>query len=165
MLKRHRSPLPRLWLMTDERMGEGLFETIAALPARSGIVFRHYSLAPSERRVLLRRVKRLARRHAHIVTVGGTNHGRRKGAITSPVHSIPERIAAERAGAKLLLISPVYATRSHPGAVPLGRVRFGMLVRGAKAPVIALGGMNAKRAKSLRSFNIHGWAAIDSLSG
>lgn len=164
MLKRHRSPLPRLWLMTDERMGDGLLPAIAKLPRGSGIVFRHYSLASRKRRDLLSRVKSAARQGRHIVVVDGEQHGRHLGAVTAPVHSIPERIAAERAGAKLLFVSPVFATRSHPGARPLGRVRFGLLIRGAKLPVIALGGMNARRARSLKAFGIYGWAAIDGLS-
>lgn len=164
MLKRHRSPLPRLWLMTDERLGESLFPAIARLPRGSGIVFRHYSLSTRDRAALLRKVRQVARRYGHVVTIGGSTHDRRKGGITAPVHSVPERIAAERAGAALLFVSSIFATRSHPDAKPLGPARFGLLIRGAKAPVIALGGMNAKRARSLRPFGIYGWAAIDGLT-
>jgi thiamine-phosphate pyrophosphorylase len=81
-----------------------------------------------------------------------------------PVHSVSERVAAERAGADLLFVSPVFATRSHPGVGGLGRVRFGLMIRGAKRPVIALGGMDAKRARELQNFGIYGWAAISSLA-
>ncbi len=165
MSKRHRLPLPRLWLMTDERMGDALFPAITKLPRGSGIVFRHYSLAPRQRLALLRKIEQLARRYRHVVILGGKSHGRHRGAIAAPVHSIPERIAAERAGARLLFVSPVHATRSHTDAKPLGRVRFGLLTRGAKLPVIALGGMTASRARALRPFKIYGWAAIDGLSG
>ncbi len=164
MLPCHPSKLPRLWLMTDERMGDALFPTIAALPRRSGIVFRHYSLAASDRRALLARVRRAARRYGHIVTVGGESHGRNRGAITAPVHSIRERVAAERSGVKLLFVSPVFSTRSHPDVRPLGRVRFGLMVQGAKLPVIALGGMTRARARSLAPFDIYGWAAIDGVT-
>jgi thiamine-phosphate pyrophosphorylase len=156
--------LPRLWLMTDERMGDTLFDAIARLPRGSGIVFRHYNQQPCERAALLKKVKQVARRYRHVITVGGATHGRHRGAITAPVHSIPERIAAERAGAELIFVSPVYATRSHPGTKPLGRVRFGMIIRHGRLPVIALGGMTAQRARGLTAFGIHGWAAIDSLS-
>jgi thiamine-phosphate pyrophosphorylase len=88
-------------------------------------------------------------------------HGRQAGALTAPVHSIRERIAAERAGVALLLVSPVFATRSHKDSKPLGRTGFGNIVRGAKKPVLALGGMNERRARSLRAFRLYGWAAID----
>ena len=43
---------PREWLMTDERIGDRLWEAIAALPSGAGVVFRHYSLADRERREL-----------------------------------------------------------------------------------------------------------------
>jgi thiamine-phosphate pyrophosphorylase len=150
--------------MTDERMGAALFDAIAQLPRGSGIVFRHYSLPRHQRAELLRQVQKAARARRHVVTIGGTTHGRRPGCITAPVHSIPEAIAAERAGAKLLFVSPVFATQSHPGAKPLGRIRFGLLIRGCCLPIIALGGMTAKRARSLAAFNIDGWAAIDGLT-
>lgn len=163
MPKRH--ALPALWLMTDERMGDGLFPALRRLPKGSGVVFRHYSLARAERQALFEQVERIARARRLLLIAGGSEHGRHRGAITAPVHSIRERIAAESAGAGLLFVSPVFPTRSHPGARVLGRVGFGMLVRGARAPVIALGGMTRKRARSLSVFGIYGWAAIDGLSG
>lgn len=150
--------------MTDERMGDRLFNAIARLPRRSGIVFRHYSLPKRERKILLERVMKAARHGGHIVTIGGTTHGRRRGCITAPVHSVREAIAAERDGAQLLFVSPVFATRSHLGAKPLGRSRFGLLTRTSRVPVIALGGMTKRRARSLSAFGIYGWAAIDGLT-
>lgn len=168
MPRRH--PLPRLWLMTDERMGDALWDALARLPHGSGVVFRHYGLAPAERRALFARVLRIARRRRLVVVRAGIEplrgesgvHGRRgRGLRTAPAHDRREAVAALRAGAQALFVSPAFPTRSHPGAPALGRVRFGLLVRGLDVPVIALGGMNARRAKSLRPFGIHGWAAID----
>jgi thiamine-phosphate pyrophosphorylase len=166
MFKRHSlvdPALPRLWLMTDERMGDRLLPSIAALPRGAGVIFRHYSLSEAERSALFDQVERIARKRRLVLLIGGSDHGRHRGAITAPVHSVPERIAAERAGAQLLFISPIFSTRSHAGGQTLGRVRFGMLCRGAKRPVIALGGMTKQRARTLRGFGIYGWAAIDAL--
>ena len=36
-------PWPREWLMTDERMGDRLWEAIDGMPPGSGVVFRHYA--------------------------------------------------------------------------------------------------------------------------
>ncbi len=80
------------------------------------------------------------------------------------VHNIPERIKAERAGVDLIFVSPVFATLSHANISPLGLVRFAQITRDAKVPVIALGGITHKKAKSLRRFRLHGWAAIDGLA-
>lgn len=164
MRKRHTRPLPRLWLMTDERMGDALFPALRRLPRGSGIIFRHYGLPPTERRALFARVRRIARARRLMLVTGGIEHGRHRGTITAPVHSVRERIEAERVGVELLFVSPVFPTASHPGARALGRIGFGQVIRGARAPVIALGGMTRAKARSLRPFGIHGWAAIDGLT-
>jgi thiamine-phosphate pyrophosphorylase len=162
-----RQPLPRLWLMTDERQGETLFAAIARLPAGAGIVFRHYSLAAPERRALWQRVRAAARgRRLTLVVAGATlpgadgAHNRPgRGLRTASAHNLREIRAAERAGAHLIFLSPVYPTRSHPGAPALGPSRFALLAHQSKLPVIALGGMNADKARSLGG--AYGWAGID----
>ena len=165
-MKKRYTPLPRLWLMTDLRMGERLIPAIKALPGGAGVIFRHYGMERKARQALLRDVGRIAkaRRLMLIVAGKGGKHGRFRGAITAPVHSVRERIEAERAGVKLLFVSPVFSTSSHIDAKPLGRVRFGLLIRQSKCPVIALGGMSARRARSLRAFGIYGWAGIDAFT-
>ena len=161
--------------MTDERMGDALLPSITALPRRSAIIFRHYSLAPPERRALFVAVKRVARAHRHmLIAAGGLSlradgvHGRQgvrsRGIKTVPVHNPRDIVAARRSGANLLFASPVFSTRSHVGEKPLGRVRFGLMIRNAGVPVIALGGMDARQARSLAAFGIYGWAAIDALT-
>ena len=76
-------------------------------------------------------------------------------------HNLRELGEANRARADAVMLSPVFATNSHPGAASLGPNRFRMLVRHAKMPVIALGGMNRSAAKHLQWYR---WAAIDGLS-
>jgi thiamine-phosphate pyrophosphorylase len=169
-----RQPLPRLWLMTDERQGERIWGALKALPRGSGVIFRHYGLPRPERRRMLDQVRSIARRRRLLLLVAGERllradgiHGsarrrRDPGLRSVPVHGLAEMRAAEKAGADLLFLSPVFPTRSHPGARTLGRMRFALLARCTKLPVIALGGMNAKRAQTLPG--ACGWAAIDALS-
>ncbi|UUY01245.1 thiamine phosphate synthase [Sphingomonas sp. J315] len=171
MPRRHPCPvtLPRRWLMTDERMDEALWRAIDALPRGSGIVFRHYATPAGARRALFDRVRGTARRGGHLLLVAGPRvgrgplprHGRERGALTAPVHSRREAIAAIRASAALLFVSPVHPTRSHVGAPTLGRVRLGLMIRGLKLPVIALGGMDERRWRTLRQLGVYGWAGID----
>ncbi|RZL59593.1 MAG: hypothetical protein EOP65_02680, partial [Sphingomonas sp.] len=71
-------------------------------------------------------------------------------------------VAAKRAGATWLFVSPVHATRSHPGAAPLGLRRAVALAQGGRR--IALGGMTAARWLRLRRYGFDGWAAIDGLT-
>lgn len=163
--------LPRLWLMTDERLGDGLWDALARLPRGSGVVFRHYGLSPGDRRALLTRVVTIARAR-RLVLVGsgidgpdGTHHGRRRGRLlTQPVHDRREAVAAIRQGADAVFVSPVFATRSHVGARALGRVKLGLMIRGLPMPVIALGGMHAQRFRGLRGLGVYGWAGIDAFS-
>ena len=165
-----RQPLPRLWLMTDERQGEMLWRALERLPRGSGVVFRHYGLPRPDRRRLFEAVLDLSRRRRLTLLVAGAPlpgangvHGRRGAGVRSAsVHNLRELRAAERAGANLVFLSPVFATRSHPGAKPLGRRRFALLAHQARVPVIALGGMNAERFRALGG--AYGWAAIDAWS-
>lgn len=165
----HPARLPHRWLMTDERLGASLWQAIDALPRGSGIIFRHYATPQPARLELFKQVRRAARRKGLILVVAGhplgrgpiDRHGRLRGALTAPVHSRIEAVAAARAGAALLFVSPVHPTRSHPGAPALGRVRLGMMIRGLKLPVIALGGMSERRWRALRALGVHGWAGID----
>ncbi|MBA17128.1 MAG: thiamine phosphate synthase [Sphingomonas sp.] len=176
-MHRRQSPIPRLWLMTDERLGESLWEAIARLPRGSGIVFRHYGLPLSERKRLFARVLAAARRRGLIVLRAGTTplgtaedgvHGTapllRPGIRTMSVHNRGEAVAAIRRGADAVFVSPLYSTRSHPGGRAMGRIRAGLLMRHLPMPVIALGGMNAARAHGLSALEIHGWAGIDAWS-
>jgi thiamine-phosphate pyrophosphorylase len=79
---------------------------------------------------------------------------------TAPAHSPPDL----RRAVDAVLLSPVFPTRSHPGAPALGPVRFGLWLRAASVSVIALGGMDAPRLRRLRGQGAHGYAAIDAWS-
>jgi thiamine-phosphate pyrophosphorylase len=165
-----RQPLPRLWLMTDERQGDGLWDALRRLPRGAGIVFRHYGLPPGERRLLFAKVRRIARKKALVLlsaggrlpSADGVHGGRGRGGLRSAsAHSLVELKAAERGGANLVFLSPVVPTRSHPGAPSLGRVRFGRIAREARIPVIALGGVNPRNGAQLAALGAYGWAGID----
>lgn len=76
------------------------------------------------------------------------------------VHDEQEALDARRAVASLVFVSPVYRTRSHPGAAALGPERAARLAQMAGCPAVALGGMTFGKFWTLDSV-FHGWAAID----
>lgn len=173
-------PPPRLWLMTDERQGEALWKALDGLPRGAGIVFRHHRTPPPERRALFVLVRAVARARRLTLVLAATPrlavawradgvHGRRPAnharplLHTAPVHDLREFHAARRAGAALMFVSPVFATRSHPGERVLGPLRFGTIARGGRH-IVALGGMNPPRARRLDALGSYGWAAIDALT-
>ncbi|MBC2776302.1 thiamine phosphate synthase [Parasphingopyxis marina] len=176
-----RHPLPTLWLMTDERQGDRLWPSLARLPRGSGVIVRHHSLPIDDRRRLAARIRRIARARGLIMVMAGDqrlarrvradgfhHRSRRIGARemirTVAAHNPAELRIAEQARADLVFLSPVFATESHRGAKMLGRVRFGLLARRTRISVIALGGMDARRAKGLRGMGIYGWAGIGALT-
>lgn len=186
MTCRHRKkllrPMPRLWLMTDERIGEAaLLAAAARLPrGAGGIVFRHYQTDAAARRALFEALRAIARRRRLVLLLAGDArtaagwradgwHGRGgRGTVRPMLHSAPahdarEMIAAQRGAADILFLSPLFATRSHPGAANLGRVRFAALARRASAPVMALGGVTRAHRHGLRGMGADGWGAIDGL--
>jgi thiamine-phosphate pyrophosphorylase len=173
-MHRRQPPIPRLWLMTDSRMGDALWDALGRLPRGSGVVFRHYDLPLAERRRLFARVAQIARRRGLVLLRAGDvplgrgedgvhGHGRmrRPGVRTRSAHSRAEAIAAIRAGADVVFVSPLFATRSHPGAPGLGRVGAALMIRGLDLRAVALGGVNARRARGLDRLGFYGWAGID----
>jgi thiamine-phosphate pyrophosphorylase len=161
-VKPRQSALPRLWLVTDARNDDSLERAIARLPRGSGVIFRHHHLPPLARAERLRQVRRWCRRFGHRLEIAGQGYGapapQRR---LATVHDLREIGRANRFGAEAVLLSPVFPTRSHPGGKALGRLGFLLLARRAAMPVIALGGMTARR---FRGLSVHGWAAIDGLS-
>jgi thiamine-phosphate pyrophosphorylase len=165
---RRRHPVPTVWLMTDERMGDDLWRAVRRLPRGGGIVFRHYSCGNGERRRLFARLLRIARARGLVLVRGGAvpmrgemgvHGGRGRGLVTWAVHDGREAAVAVRARADAAFVSPVFATRSHPGAGVLGARGAAALARRLPMVRVALGGMDARRFRSVRGFD--GWAAID----
>lgn len=172
------SNLPHVWLVSDARNDQALETVLKRLPRGSGFIFRHYHLDPAARRARFDRLKRLAHARGHCVILSGPPQKARNwgadGAYGAPcelmrgpamlrlttAHSLKDIGQAQRARSSAVLLSPVFRTRSHRDAVPLGALRFHLLAAYGKAPLIALGGMNAQRARMHR---IKKWAAIDGI--
>jgi thiamine-phosphate pyrophosphorylase len=89
-------------------------------------------------------------------------HGRRgRGVVTWPAHDRRQAAAARRAGARVVFVSPVFATRSHPGAAAAGATRTARIARGLGIATIALGGMDEARFRRIARLGFDGYAAID----
>lgn len=78
------------------------------------------------------------------------------------VHSLAEAESAREEGPDYLLAGPVFATATHPGAVPLG---VGPLreIAALGLPVVAIGGMRSDRVAAVRAAGAWGVAAIRAL--
>lgn len=183
--------LPGLILMTDPLRLLDVEAAVRRLPRGSAVILRHYTEA--ERAALARRLAALARvrrvrllvagdeRLALAVGAGGLHlpegmarrralakpgcHPKRPGfLVTAAAHSPMAVARAARAGADAVLLSPVFATASHPRARPLGVVRFARMCRAAALPVFALGGVDGAAARRLKGTGCAGIAAIGALA-
>lgn len=172
-------PLPELWLVSDARNDAVLEAVLRRLPRGSGFVYRHYHLPDAERIARWHTLRRIARARGHLAILADSALTAREwgadGLYGAPralyptsrlvtlatAHSLRELGEANRARATAVLLSPVFPTRSHSGAGALGPVRFRLLARHARIPVIALGGMTSRTVRRLRWPR---WAAIDGLS-
>ena len=190
MAKRH--PVPRLLLISDARNDAFLARALARLPrgaqgqgGASGLVFRHYHLDPPARARRFAALRKLARAHGVMLIAAGPPCGRgaqgrygapgtlarvpgppQSGLRLATAHNGREIGQAVRARADAGQLSPGFPTRSHPGGRVLGGLRFALLAARCPLPVLALGGMDAARARRLVAPQgpAHGWAAIDGLS-
>lgn len=171
--------LPALWLLSDARNDDGLEEALIQMPPRSAFIYRHYHLAPGERWERFRQLRERCRARGHLLILADSAQTAlewgadgiygapltlvpRRGQIVTiaTAHDMREIGQANRMGADAVMLSPVFATRSHPGGHTLGARRFRTLARHARVPVIALGGMDQDNARAL---GWHRWAAIDGL--
>jgi thiamine-phosphate pyrophosphorylase len=144
---RRRQTMPRQWLI----IADGTQDAIAAarrLPRGSGVLL----LEPIPARAMLR-LRTLARQsHLTIVAEQGRSAAR--------VHNSRELRRALLARPRMILVSPVHPTGSHPEWKPLSRMRAAALARLAKRRAVALGGMDARRYAKIARLGFIGWAGI-----
>ena len=172
--------LPNLWLLSDTRNAHLLDRSLCSFSVPIGFVYRHYHLPPEERFAEFERLSRIARREGHLVILADSALTAREwgadGIYGAPLslyprradllriataHDMREIAQANRIAADAVMLSPVFPTRSHPGATTLGAMRFLHMAKQARMPVIALGGMDSLYSRQLRWKR---WAAVDGMS-
>lgn len=83
--------------------------------------------------------------------------------VAASCHDAEELAQAERLGLDFVVLGPVRATESHPGASPLGWDRFSALREGVSLPIYALGGMKPADLATARRHGAQGVAGIRGL--
>jgi thiamine-phosphate pyrophosphorylase len=182
-----RRDLPCLYFLTDPKRTPDPASTMARLPAGSAVVYRAFGSDDAEAQG--RRLRQLARARRLVFLVGADAAlARRLGAdgvhlperlmrlaprlrhaypnwlITTAAHGSRAVMAAGRLKLDAALVSPVFASDSPSAGRPLGALRFSSLVRRARLPVIALGGIDVRTARRLASAGAAGLAAIGGLN-
>lgn len=164
--------LPPLWLFTDPARMPDLSATVRNLPkGLCGVVFRHD--AWPARATLARQIARICRDRRLALSIAGTRimipgaarhlraaRGPKSAPYTASAHDRADLVRAR--GAIAVFLSPIFPTGSHPNARPLGLLRWTAMARHPHAPVLALGGVNARTARKLPR-HTPGAAAIEAL--
>ncbi|MBL6941370.1 MAG: thiamine phosphate synthase [Rhodospirillales bacterium] len=171
--------------MTDSMRLKNPLPAARALAAGSAVILRHYE--DKDRAGLARALIALCRpRHIAVLVAGdarlalATNadglhlpeamlarrHQKlRPSMLLSVAAHCPRALArAAKADADFALLSPVFASKSHPGGSAIGVLRFAAWASRTPLPVYALGGINDQNIRRLGGSGAVGWAAIDGLS-
>lgn len=144
----YRQTTPQQWLIIAEPLSPELWRTLLKLRRGSGVVVLH-PLSSGERR----RLRHVAKLRDLAVTAERTTSVAR-------VHNVRELRQALLRRTPLVLLSPIYQTRTHPGWKPLPRMRAAALAALADRRLTALGGMSAKRYAKIAALGFTGWAGI-----
>ncbi|HEY1878393.1 MAG TPA: thiamine phosphate synthase [Caulobacteraceae bacterium] len=102
--------------------------------------------------------ERLAFRAGQIRALG------RRFRITAAAHGLPAARRAATAGVEVVVLSPVFPSRSPSAGRPLGLFVLALIVQRAGAPVYALGGVNAHTGRRLKLTGAAGLAAVEALA-
>ena len=180
--------LPPLWFMTDRSRVADPVSVAGTLPRGAGVILRDYG-APGRAGLAVALAALCRRRGLLFLVAGDERLAAMAGAdglhlpewqverlravrgrhptwlVTAAAHGRPALRRAALAGADAAFLSPVFATRSHPGAPHLGTVRLAALVRTTDMPVYALGGVDEETVSRLRAAGIAGIAAIGAIAG
>lgn len=76
------------------------------------------------------------------------------------VHTVDGAVQAEREGADYVIFGPVWASTSHRGGRPQGLGALAEVTRAVRIPVLAIGGLNPRRAAECFAAGAAGYAAI-----
>ncbi len=176
-----RSGLPGLALMTDEdRLADPVTAARSLLPgslviarartrsARARLVtdllpiarLRELILVVADDEDLAREADGIHLPEAHACHAADMRARHPHWLVTAAIHG-PRTIL--RSDADAFVLSPVFATVSHPNREPLSPVRAAAVARLAGRPVYALGGITARNALRLHGLGFSGIAAVSAL--
>ncbi len=173
--------------MTDTQKLPDPRPAAQTLPTGSAIILRHYDDPHREQLAKELRVITRTRRCYFLIAedIGLAYHLRADGChfperashraatakqknpswlVTCAAHTHTALVAAHRAKADAALLSPVFATSSHPSTHPLGPVRAAAMVQASPLPIYALGGMTEACFHRVKMAGFCDFAAIDSLA-
>ena len=179
--------LPPLWFLTDPERTPEPWRTAARLPAGAGVILRHFG-RPDARDAALRLREATAAAGVLFLIAADPELVAAVGAdglhlpqawldapppvpagwrLTAACRSVEALARAEAIGVQAAFVPPVFApggrSATRPGLTPLGREGLAARVRATRLPVIALGGLDAARIRTLQGTGARGAAAVEAV--
>lgn len=184
------SVLPPYFFFTDRAKFNDIFSIIKNLPKNTAIIIREYDLDDQKRLEFALKVIEVARQEykkslkvlvgknlkmAVAIKADGVHfsdqdhHYPHKNINIKNIKNFlftyachrPQSInCATRHNYDLVFYSPIFNTKSHPHAKPLGTLQLRKITLKSKVPVYALGGIDENNIKQLIGCNIAGIGAI-----
>jgi len=177
---------PPLFFVTDPARTPDPAEVAARLPRGAGLIYRAFGAGDAV--TVAERLRRIADARGLVLLIGADEtlaarvgadgvhlperligQGARLRArrpqwlLTAAAHNGRALGRARLAGLDAVLVSPVFTSLSPSADGALGPIRFASLVRQARLPVYALGGVNGGTAPRLLSTGAVGLAAVQGL--
>jgi thiamine-phosphate pyrophosphorylase len=185
---RNGSRLPPLLILTDPSRTPDPLALAERLPEGAGLVYRAFGAADAL--AIASRLAQVAHRRGLVLLVGADEdlaaacgaggvhlperalasaprlRARHPGwLVTGAVHGPRALKRAETLGLDAALLSTVFPSRSPSASRPLGVLRLAALVRGGRAPVYALGGVDGRTVRRLQATGVSGVAAVGAAVG
>ena len=179
---------PIVWVVSDAKRMANPEKLVSSLPRGTGVILRHYGVP--KRAGLAQRLARLCRKRGLTFLVGGDwqlaarvnadgvhlgdeaaraglacggrlwRRGKVSRLLTVSAHSARGLQRGKDLRASAALMGPVFKTASHPGRAALGALRLAAMIRAARLPVLALGGITTANIKMLHASGCAGIAGI-----
>jgi thiamine-phosphate pyrophosphorylase len=175
--------IPALYFFTDPLRTPDPIAITKRLPRGTAVVYRHFG--SDERASVARRLAAISHSRGLFLLIAADRAlARRVGAAgvhwpekrmptqrdhafaieTASAHSAEALARAVAFGADACVLAPVFDTRSASGNAALGLFHASQMARAARLPVIALGGIDAKNARTLSGRGFAGLAAVDAFA-
>jgi thiamine-phosphate pyrophosphorylase len=175
--------IPALYFFTDPLRTPDPIATAKRLPRGTAIVYRHFGA--DDRARVARQLAAVSRSRGMVLLISADRAlSRRVGAAgvhwpekrmptqrdhafaieTASAHSAEALARAGAFGADACVLAPVFDTRSASGNAALGLFRASQMARAARLPVIALGGIDEKNARTLIGRGFAGLAAVEAFA-
>ncbi len=176
------------FFFTNRKRCADLSSVIKNLPKNSAIIFREYDLEAPEREKLATEIMQICRKYGHKILIGKnlelarklradgvhfSDHDQlplqilnrknlpQKFILSVACHNFLSVLKLRKLKIDAIFISPIFLTKSHPNAQPLGLQRLSRIILKTKSSIYALGGVNSQNINSLQRLGASGFGGIE----